>query len=65
VENCGGLQVRQFVGWVVLPRACRCLWGCERILGKDGRHSLVLLNLRWGMRVGQNFGIICGAGIWY
>jgi hypothetical protein len=39
--------------------------GCERILGKDGRHSLVLLNLRWGMRVGQNFGIICGAGIWY
>jgi len=23
----GGLQVWQFVRWVVLPRACRCLWG--------------------------------------
>jgi hypothetical protein len=27
VESCGGIQVWQSVGWVVLPRACWCLWG--------------------------------------
>jgi hypothetical protein len=31
-------------------------WVCGRILGKGGRFSLVLLDLRWRMGLGQNFG---------
>jgi hypothetical protein len=27
VENCGGLQVWQFMGRLVIFRAYRCLWG--------------------------------------
>jgi len=47
------------------------LWGgwCSHepvgALGKGERFSLVLLDLRWGMGLGQNFGMICGAGIWF
>jgi hypothetical protein len=38
-------------------------WVCGRILRKGERLSLVLLDLRWGMEVERNFGMICGAGI--
>jgi hypothetical protein len=39
-------------------------WGCGRISGKGGGFSLVLPDWRWGMGFGQNFGMICSAGIW-
>jgi hypothetical protein len=38
-------------------------FGVGRILGKGGRFSLVLLDLRWGMGFGQDFDMTCGAGI--
>jgi hypothetical protein len=38
-------------------------WGCGRTLGKGRRHSLAFLKFRWGMGLGQNFGMICGVGI--
>jgi hypothetical protein len=38
-------------------------WGCGRISGKGERFSPVLLDLWWGMGLGQDFGMICGAGI--
>jgi hypothetical protein len=38
-------------------------WSYGRISGKGEGFSLVLLDLRWGMGLGQNFGMICGAGI--
>jgi hypothetical protein len=38
-------------------------WGCGRISGKGGGSSLVSLDLKWGMGLGQNIGMICDAGI--
>jgi hypothetical protein len=40
-------------------------WGCGRTSGNGRRLSLVLLDLRWRMGLGQNFGTICGAGMWF
>jgi hypothetical protein len=40
-------------------------WGCGRTSGKGRRLSLVSLDLRWGMELGQNFGTIYGAEIWF
>jgi hypothetical protein len=38
-------------------------WGCGRTSGNGERLSLVLLDFRWGMGLGQNFGTICGVGM--
>jgi len=40
-------------------------WICVRIFGNGRKLVLVLLDLRWGMGLGQNFGMIFGAVIWF
>jgi hypothetical protein len=74
----GGLELREMLGvelrWTPSLAVCGVggaplslqvplEWDCGRTSGNDGKLSLVLLDLRWGMGLGQNFGTICGAGI--
>jgi hypothetical protein len=40
-------------------------WGYGRTSGNGGRLSQAFLDLRWGMGLEPNFGMICGAGIWF
>jgi hypothetical protein len=51
------------MGGVLASRLVLMGWGCGRISGKGGGFSLVSLDWRWGMGLGQNFDMICGAGI--
>jgi hypothetical protein len=50
-------------GWCSLEHVGAFGVGLCKNIRKRWETFLVLLNLRWGMRLGQNFGTVCDAGI--